>query len=77
MFKIGYYDLALIDMNIDNPQISCFELYRFIKALDEDVKICFLTSFEINRKEFLMMFPSVEIDYILSKSKANPDGQDV
>lgn len=76
MFKIGYYDLALIDMNIDNPRISCFELYRFIKALDENVKICFLTSFEINHKEFLMMFPSVEIDYILDKSKANPDLMD-
>jgi two-component SAPR family response regulator len=76
MFKIGYYDLALIDMNIDNPRISCFELYRFIKALDENVKICFLTSFEINRKEFLMMFTSVEINYILNKSKANPDLMD-
>jgi two-component SAPR family response regulator len=73
MFKIGYYDLALIDMNIDNPRISCFDLYRFIRALDENVKICFLTSFEINYKEFLMMFPSVEIDYLLDKSKASPD----
>jgi CheY-like chemotaxis protein len=76
MFKIGYYDLALIDMNNDNPRISCFELYRFIRALDENVKICFLTSFEINHKEFLMMFPSVEIDYILDKSKASPDLMD-
>jgi DNA-binding response OmpR family regulator len=73
MFRIGYYDLALIDMNIDNPRISCFDLYRFIKILDKNVKICFLTSFEINRKEFLMIFPSVEIDYILNKSEANPD----
>ncbi len=73
MFKIGYYDLALIDMNIGNPRISCFDLYRFIKTLDENVKICFLTSFELNRKEFLMVFPSVEIDCILDKSKASPD----
>jgi len=66
-FKMYYYDVILIDMSLSTPQITCFELYRFFKSLDSRVRTCFMTSFEINRKEFFRVFPSIQIDYLMDK----------
>ncbi len=66
-FKMHYYDVILIDMSISAPQITCFELYRFFKSLDKRARICFMTSYEIDRKEFFKVFPSIQIDYLMDK----------
>jgi two-component SAPR family response regulator len=66
-FKMHCYDVIFIDMSISTPQITCFELYRFFKSLDKHVRTCFMTSFEVNRKEFFRVFPSIQIDCLMDK----------
>src|SRR5438132_2177377 len=44
-FKSGLYDLALIDYKM--PNMNGFELYREIRKIDDKVKVCFVTAFEV------------------------------
>ncbi|MFZ0511945.1 MAG: response regulator [Candidatus Nitrosopolaris sp.] len=45
-FKKGSYDLILLDYKM--PNMNGFELYREIRKIDDKVKVCFITAFEIN-----------------------------
>jgi CheY-like chemotaxis protein len=47
-FKIGSYDLLIIDIVM--PQMDGFELSEKIRKVDDNVKICFLTAGEIPGK---------------------------
>ena len=47
-FKPNFYDLLLADINI--PYINGFELCEKILAIDINVKVCFMSSVEINRE---------------------------
>ena len=53
-FKTGLYDLALIDYKM--PNMNGFELYREIRKIDERVKICFITAFEVYHEELKKKF---------------------
>jgi CheY-like chemotaxis protein len=55
-FKSGSYDLALIDYKM--PNMSGFELYKEIRKIDERVKICFITAFEVYHEELKKKFQS-------------------
>lgn len=44
-FKSGSYDLALIDFKM--PNLNGFELYQELRKIDEKIKVCFITAFEI------------------------------
>jgi len=55
-FKSGLYDLALIDYKM--PNMNGFELYREIRKIDERVKVCFVTAFEVYYEELKMKFHS-------------------
>jgi DNA-binding NtrC family response regulator len=46
-FKVGLYDIALIDIRM--PQRDGFELYLKMRKIDDKIKACFLTAFEIDR----------------------------
>jgi DNA-binding response OmpR family regulator len=43
------YALALLDVNM--PKMNGFELYKEIKKIDDKVKVCFVTAFDIQREE--------------------------
>lgn len=58
-FKAGLYDLLLLDIKM--PQMNGFELYKEMKKIDDKVKICFLTAFEIYYNEFRRVFPKVNV----------------
>ena len=45
-FKPNLYDLLLSDINM--PHMNEFELYEKILAIDINVKVCFMSSAEIN-----------------------------
>jgi len=45
-FKPYYYDLLLVDINM--PSVSGYELVEKIIKLDLNIKVCFMTSGEIN-----------------------------
>jgi DNA-binding response OmpR family regulator len=48
-FKSGSYELALIDYKM--PNMNGFELDREIRKIDERVKVCFITAFEVYHEE--------------------------
>jgi two-component system, OmpR family, response regulator ChvI len=43
------YALALLDVNM--PKMNGFELYKEIRKIDDKVKVCFVTAFDIRREE--------------------------
>jgi DNA-binding response OmpR family regulator len=43
------YALALLDIKI--PKMNGFELYKEIRKIDDKVKVCFVTAFDIQREE--------------------------
>ncbi|MDP9488913.1 MAG: response regulator [Thermoproteota archaeon] len=61
----NYYDLVITDIRM--PKINGFELYRRIKDTNPDMKIAFITAFEINKEEFIKVIPSVNVTHFISK----------
>jgi DNA-binding response OmpR family regulator len=45
IFRKGAYDLLILDINM--PKTHGFELYREIRKIDSQVKVCFLTAGEM------------------------------
>ncbi|HXG07881.1 MAG TPA: response regulator [Nitrososphaera sp.] len=64
-FKLGYYDLMIIDIRM--PKLNGFDLYRELKKKDPNVKVCFLTAFEIYYDEFRKMFPNIDVRAFIRK----------
>ena len=60
-----YYDLVLTDIRM--PKINGFELYRRIKETNPNMKIVFITAFEMNKDEFTKVIPSVDVLDFISK----------
>ena len=55
-FKAGSYDLLIIDIVM--PEMDGFELYEEIRKIDNKVKVCFITAFEVNYQALRAVFPS-------------------
>jgi len=55
-FKAGSYDLLIIDIVM--PEMDGFSLYEEIRKIDNKVKVCFITAFEINYQALRAVFPS-------------------
>lgn len=64
-FKPDYYDLMVIDIRM--PELNGFDLYRELKKKDADVKVCFLTAFEIYYDEFRKIFPTIDVRAFIRK----------
>ncbi len=54
-FKKGSYDLLIIDIIM--PQMDGFRLYEEIRKIDNKVKVCFITAFEVNYQAMRDVFP--------------------
>src|SRR6266702_1570957 len=52
----GSYDLAHIEYKM--PNMNGFELYREIRKIDERIKVCFITAFEVYHEELKKKFQS-------------------
>jgi DNA-binding response OmpR family regulator len=48
-FKPHFYDLVMLDIVM--PKMDGFDLYKELKKLDPDVKVCFLTASEKYRED--------------------------
>ena len=59
-YRVGYYDLAIFDIRM--PGIDGTELYKRIRELDKQVKVCFVSAYEITVDELARILP----DYILN-----------
>jgi CheY-like chemotaxis protein len=55
-FKAGSYDLLIIDIVMS--QMDGFSLYEEIRKIDNKVKVCFITAFEMNYQALRAVFPA-------------------
>ncbi|HET7149040.1 MAG TPA: response regulator [Candidatus Nitrosopolaris sp.] len=67
-FKKGSYDLALIDYKM--PVMNGFELYMEIRKIDEKVKVCFISAFELDLKQ--KFESSLNLPSALQYGRKNP-----
>ena len=65
IYKPGTYDLIILDIRM--PKMNGFEFFREVKKVDESVKVCFLTAFEVYTDEFKRLFPNMKIEGFLRK----------
>ena len=56
-FKPDFYDLLLVDINM--PSMNGFELSKKILAIDINVKVCFMSTVEINREALREIYPTL------------------
>lgn len=64
-FKAGMYDLLLLDIKM--PKMTGFELFREIRKVDQKVRVCFITAFEIYFDEFKRVFPKIHVSCFIRK----------
>src|SRR5215467_10026658 len=64
-FKPNFYDLLLVDINM--PRMNGFQLSERILAIDINVKVCFMSSGEINRKALREIYPSRTVGCFIRK----------
>ena len=62
-YRPNYYDLLLLDIRM--PAMNGFELYDKIKKLDNKVKVCFISAYDVDYDALREQFPSLEIDCLL------------
>ena len=80
-FKPNFYDLLLVDINM--PHMNGFELSEKILTIDINVKICFMSSGEINREALREIYPTrqegcfirkpVTMDYLVNRMRLELD----
>jgi CheY-like chemotaxis protein len=64
-FKPNFYDLLLLDINM--PHMNGFELCERILAIDINVKVCFMSSAEINPEALREIYPSLSLGCFIRK----------
>jgi CheY-like chemotaxis protein len=64
-FRPNFYDLLLTDINM--PYMNGFELSESILAIDINVKVCFMSSGEINRQALREIYPSLSVGCFIRK----------
>jgi CheY-like chemotaxis protein len=64
-FRANFYDLALLDIRM--PKMNGFELSDKIEKIDNKVKVCFISAYDVEDKALRKQFPSLQIKCFLSK----------
>ena len=64
-FKTNYYDLLLLDIKM--PTMNGFELYKEMEKLDNKVRVCFMTAFEVYLDDFKRLFPKLSLSCFANK----------
>jgi CheY-like chemotaxis protein len=64
-FKPNFYDLLLSDINM--PHMNGFELSEKILAIDINVKVCFMSSGEINCEALRDIYPAIRVGCFIRK----------
>jgi CheY-like chemotaxis protein len=64
-FKPNFYDLLLIDVNM--PSMDGFQLCEKILQKDVNVKVCFMTSGEINMDAAREVYPHISMGCFIKK----------
>jgi two-component SAPR family response regulator len=64
-FQPNFYDLLLVDINM--PYMNGFHLSERILGIDINVKICYMSSGEINRDALREVHPSISLGCFMKK----------
>ncbi len=64
-FRPSKYDLLLLDIRM--PKMNGFELYKEMDKIDNNVKVCFITAFEVYYEALREVFPSMEVECFIRK----------
>ena len=67
-FKPSLYDLLLFDVIM--PQLGGFDLYDKIKKEknnNQDLRVCYITAYDINYEELREKFPDSRVDCFIKK----------
>jgi two-component system catabolic regulation response regulator CreB/two-component system response regulator ChvI len=67
-FRPGLYDLLLFDVRM--PQLSGLDLYNKIKKEknnNQDLKVCYITAYDIKYEELRKQFPDSHVDCFIKK----------
>jgi DNA-binding response OmpR family regulator len=64
-FRAGLYDLALLDIRM--PKMNGFELYKEIEKIDNKVKVCFITAFEVYYESLRELYPDSKVSCFIKK----------
>ena len=59
------YDIVVTDIRM--PHMNGFEVARAVKEIRPDIKLAFITAFEINKSEFEKVLPSTKVDAFITK----------
>ncbi|MGC2574603.1 MAG: response regulator [Candidatus Nitrosopolaris sp.] len=63
--QTNFYDLLLVDINM--PHMNGFELSEKILAIDINVRVCFMSSAEINRNALREIYPALSVGCFIRK----------
>jgi DNA-binding response OmpR family regulator len=64
-FEPSRYDLLLIDVRL--PEIGGLDLCNELLKIDKDVKVCFITAYEVGQEEIKRKVSGLEIQCIIKK----------
>ena len=64
-FNSGSYDLALIDVRMEG--MNGFELVQELKKIDQNLKVCFITSFKTYYDSLIQEYPNMDHKCFIQK----------
>jgi two-component system, OmpR family, response regulator ChvI len=70
-FKRGKYRLVILDVRL--RETNGFDLYRTLKKIDSDMKVCFFTAYAMYEDTFHALFPELKPDCFLRKPMPIPE----
>ena len=70
-FKPNVYNLLILDIKM--PKMDGFELYDKIKKIDKNVKVFFISAFEIDHAAIRKQYPALKIKNFIPKPIQIPE----
>jgi two-component system catabolic regulation response regulator CreB/two-component system response regulator ChvI len=64
-YEPNRYELIIVDIRM--PQMNGFDLFRELKKIDSNAKVCFLTAFDVYEGEFQKLFPDMKVEGFIKK----------
>lgn len=66
-FKTNAEQYSLVISDIRMPEMNGYEFAKQVKKIKSDIKVFFMTAFEINKEEFSRVLPDIKINEFIQK----------
>jgi CheY-like chemotaxis protein len=70
-FRDNSREYALVISDIRMPGMNGFEVARSIKKIKPDIPLVIMTAFQIHKREFSSLFPSISVSELVTKPLAD------